>query len=427
MRSHRYLIQYRGPGIRVRRVYAPRVLAAMIPKPGPARHLNAGRTQSTCPHAMDTEFPLSEDIVHLNHAGVAPWPRRTVEAVTRFAHENMTVGSLYYPRWLAVEAALREALCRLINADSPQDIALLKSTSEALSVVAYGIPWHAGEHIVIPRGEFPSNRIPWESLQRRFGVTVRQVALSGAASPELALIGQLDAHTRLLAVSSVQYDTGLRLDLPRLGEACRERGILLCVDAIQSLGAIPFDVRAAQADFVVADGHKWMLGPEGVALFYCHPRHRETLRLQQFGWHMVRHAGDFERLDWEPAQDARRFECGSPNSLGVHALHASLGLLLERGLEEISRQIRGKIEYLADGLDQMGLEIITPADPRRRAGIITFRHPHKDHHKIHARLQERGLLCAHRAGGIRFSPHFYTPRRVLDRALELLSQTLESV
>jgi selenocysteine lyase/cysteine desulfurase len=389
-------------------------------------HCDIGPTIGTA-HTMHPEFPLSEDIAHLNHAGVAPWPRRTAEAVTRFAHENMVVGSLHYRRWLEVEDALREQLRRLIDADSRDDIALLKSTSEAISVVAYGIPWRAGENIVIPRGEFPSNRIAWESLQGRFGVTLRQVELAGADTPEQALIGQLDERTRLLAVSSVQYDTGLRLDLPGIGQACRERGILLCVDAIQSLGAVPFDVREAQADFVVADGHKWMLGPEGVALFYCHPRHRETLRLHQFGWHMVRHPGDYERLDWEPARDARRFECGSPNSLGVHALHASLSLILEQGLEDISTQLSSKIEYLADGLGHMGLEIITPRVPERRAGIITFRHPHKDNHRIHARLQEQGVLCAHRAGGIRFSPHFYTPRSVLDRAMDILRQTLDAL
>jgi cysteine desulfurase/selenocysteine lyase len=376
---------------------------------------------------MHPEFPQSEHVLHLNHAGVGPWPKRTVEAVTRFAHENMAVGSLHYRRWTEVEDALREQLRRLINADSQDDIALLKSTSEAISVVAYGIRWREGENIVIPRGEFPSNRIAWESLQHRYGVTLRQIGLSAANTPEEALIGHLDAHTRLLAVSSVQYATGLRLDLRRIGQACRERGILLCVDAIQSLGAVPFDVREAHADFVVADGHKWMLGPEGVALFYCHPRHREALRLHQFGWHMVQHVGDYERPDWAPAGDGRRFECGSPNSLGVHALHASLSLILEQGLEDISRQISDKIESLADALGCMGFELITPLARERRAGIITFRHPLKDNNRIHARLQEQGVLCAHRAGGIRFSPHFYTPRSVLGRAMDTLRQTLDIV
>lgn len=374
---------------------------------------------------MHPEFPLDDNIVHLNHAGVGPWPRRTVAAIARFAEENMRLGSKHYARWLEVEHDLRAQLRWLINADSPDDIALLKNTSEALSMVAYGIDWRPGDNVVTSRQEFPSNRIVWESLRPRFGVEVRLADLREDATPEAALLAHIDDNTRLLAVSSVQYASGLRMDLDAIGQACRAQNILLCVDAIQTLGAVPFDVPTCGADFVMADGHKWMLAPEGVALFYCKPARREQLRLSQFGWHMIEHHNDYDRMDWQPARSARRFEAGSANNMGIHALNASLSLLREEGLASIHDRIASNISYLYGSLSALGMEMITSKAPERRAGIITFRHPRKNNRAIYAHLQAAGVLCAQRAGGIRFSPHFYTPTERLERALDALQQALD--
>jgi len=371
----------------------------------------------------DNPVDLDPEIAYLNHAAVAPWPRCARDAVIRFAEENSRVGSRHYSAWLQTEESLRRKLQSLLNAHSPDEIALLKNTSEALSVVAYGLEWSPGDNIVIPALEFPSNRIVWESLAR-FGAQVRQIDLSGASTPEEALIRACDAHTRLLSVSAVQYGTGLVLNLDALGAACRDRGILFCVDAIQWLGAKPFDVQACQADFVAADGHKWMLGPEGIAAFYCRAGHIPRLRLNQFGWHMVEAKGDFDRSDWRPAHSARRFECGSPNMLGIHALDASLGLLLDRGIPAVFDAISNKVSYLIENLSDR-YEILTPLSPERRAGILTFA-PH-DRRETAARfnqLQTAGVVCAARAGGIRFSPHFHTRQQELDHAIELCRRPL---
>ena len=215
---------------------------------------------------MSPEFQLDPDIVYLNHAAVAPWPRRTVEAVRRFADENAILGATRYPAWLEKEQALRGRLARLINAPSVDDIALLKNTSEALSLVAYGLPWEAGENVVGIAQEFPSNRLVWESLAPR-GVELRLLDLDGATDPEGELLALCDSRTRLVSISAVQYARGLRMDLERIGEHCRAHEILFCVDAIQQIGVLPFDVQAIRADFAAADGHKWMLGPEGLAVF----------------------------------------------------------------------------------------------------------------------------------------------------------------
>lgn len=368
------------------------------------------------------EFPLEAGISYLNHAAVAPWPARTARAVQAFAEENSRLGSRHYERWLGIEAELRDRLCKLINAPSTEEIALLKNTSEALSVVAHGIDWQDGDEVVISNLEFPSNRIVWESLAR-YGVRVRAADLLDAEGPEQALLNCMNGRTRLLSVSSVQYGNGLRLDLPALGAACRERGILFCVDAIQGIGAGPFDVQAAQADFVMADGHKWMLGPEGLALFYCRRERQDSLRLHQYGWHMVARVGDFERKEWAPSPTATRFECGSPNLLCAHALHASVGLLLEVGLEKVADLIQHHTQRIVDFVQsQPGLHaLISDPAPERRAGIVTFRPLREDTDALYQRLQASGVICAKRGGGIRFSPHFHTRADEIDRALALLA------
>lgn len=378
-------------------------------------------------HLIDTEFPLQSDISYLNHAAVSPWPARTAEAVISFARENQHTGASHYPRWLEVEQCLRERLARLIGADSASDIALLKNTSEALSVVAHGIQWRGGENIVGIRGDFPSNRIVWESLADQ-QVEFRAVDILSTDQPEQALMTACDQHTRLLAVSSVHYATGLRLDLEALGSFCQQRRILLCVDAIQSLGAIPFDLKRIKADFVAADGHKWMLGPEGLALFYCKPELREQLKLHQFGWHMLESPSNFDQLEWQASHTASRFECGSPNMLGIHGLEASLSLLEQIGPEQVLTYTINNVLYLTDLLSNIdSIELISKTGSRNRlSGILSFRVAGRDSEQIYQQLMQHKIVCAHRGGGIRFSPHFYTSREQMDRACQVLRQIIKS-
>lgn len=371
----------------------------------------------------DDEFPQDPAICYLNHAAVAPWPKRAAEAVTAFAQENIHRGATDYPRWIQLEHRLRGQLQTLLNAPSKGDIALVKNTSEALSLVAMGLDWAEGDEILISDQEFPSNRIPWQALEGR-GVTVRQVSLDGD-DPEAALIAAMGPATRLLSISSVQYASGLRMDLVRLGQACRERNILYCVDAIQSLGALPFDVQAIDCDFAMADGHKWLLGPEGLGVFYCRRTARDRLKLLQFGWHMVEAMGDYDREDWVPASTARRFEPGSPNTLAQHALSASLEVLLEVGERRIQEALQQRTAYLLQSLGRLpGVRVLSPATPERRAGIVTFRVDGCDTDWLFQQLKEAGVVCAARGGGIRWSPHFYTPQEVLDRALATLGNIL---
>lgn len=372
---------------------------------------------------IENEFPQQVGLCYLNHAAVAPWPARTSAAVARFAEQNALLGARDYPKWLKVEQRLRERLQRLLNAPSLNDVALVKNTSEALSFVAFGLDWRPGDEIVISDQEFPSNRIVWEALRPR-GVTVREVALDGA-DPEGDLLAACGPRTRLLAISAVQYASGLRMDLPRLGQGCRQRGVLFCVDAIQQLGALPFDVQDSLCDFAMADGHKWMLGPEGLGVFYCRAELRNALTLHEYGWHMLEHPGDYDRRDWQPAASARRFECGSPNMLGAIALEASLSLLEEVGMEEVARRLDERVQWLEQALANIdGVQLLGSRDPARRAGILTFRADGQDSARLHRQLMAEQVICAPRGGGIRFSPHFYTTDEVLEGTVDRLIRLL---
>lgn len=368
-----------------------------------------------------SEFDIDRNIIYLNHAAVSPWPVRTRNAVIQFAEENYHYGSLNYLQWIETETELRRKLQRLINAPSYEDIALVKNTSEALSMVAYGIEWQPGDNIVITNQEFPSNHIVWESLQSQ-GVELRLADINDCAdaTAEQRIMDCCNQRTRLVSVSSVQYASGLKLDLSQIGRFCKSRTILFCVDAIQSVGALSFDIQECQADFAMADGHKWMLGPEGLGFFYCASHLREQLKLTQYGWHMIEDYGNYNIQDWQVAKTARRFECGSPNMLGIHALNASLSLILEAGITEIEQQVLDNTRYMLELIDaEENLTLLSPSELKQLGGIVTFKHNQHPANVLYKKLKEQHVMCAERGGGIRYSPHFYTDQEQIRTALHL--------
>ena len=371
---------------------------------------------------MKPYFKLDKNIVHLNHAAVAPWPLVTRDAVIAFATENAAIGSQNYDLWMQTEQQLKQKLKHLINARSTDEIAILKNTSEGLSLIAQGLAFNPADNIVIPAEEFPSNKVVWQALQTQ-GIELRQVPVQDIDEPEQALINAMDENTRLLSCSSVQYARGLRLDLDLIGQTCRQNETLFCVDAIQSLGAISFDAQACHADFVVADGHKWMCGPEGTALFYCRQQVQDLLQLRQYGWHMLKDAFDFshQHTTLQIADNAQRFESGSPNMMGIAALNASLGLLLDVGIEEIQNKLIENADHLIAQLtSDSDITILSPTQKGRYAGIITFQKQHVDNVKLYQHLQDNDVICAFRGDGIRFSPHFYTEAQLIDKAITIV-------
>ena len=370
-----------------------------------------------------SDFPVLGSGIFANHAALSPWPEVTAQAVTAFARENARSGSRNFRDWMTREKALREQLATLVGAPSSADIALLKNTTEGICTVAHGLKWESGDNIVIPADEFPSNRLPWKAQETQ-GVEVREVSIQDVEDPEAALISAMDERTRILSVSSVQYSDGFRLDLEKLGSECAPAPTLFFVDAIQQLGALPLDVEACQADFLAADGHKWMLAPEGVAVFYSRPEARANLELKQQGWHMYEYPWNFSRTDWSPTQSARMFEAGSPNSLGQVGLHASLGLLLETGMDRVSKRILENTHMLVSGLESLpGISVQSDMRPGRASGIVSFK-AGDDTRDVYKRLSANDVTCAMRKEYIRLSPHFYQDKTVMELLLERIEAAL---
>jgi selenocysteine lyase/cysteine desulfurase len=340
--------------------------------------------------------------------------------VRRFA-ETMTTRSYAgsFPEWLDADARVRVRLADLIGADSPDDVALLKNTSDALSQVAHGLDWQPGDRVVALAEEFVSNLVTWEALEAR-GVAFARVAPAGGESPEDALEAACDGGAALMTVSTVQYGTGYRMDVERLGRFCRERGILFCVDAIQSLGALRFDARACHADFVVSGAHKWLMSPFGVAAFWCRPGVRDRVRPLAYGWHTLtvplRFAGTLAEM--EPS--ARRYEAGTANWAAILGFDATLSLLDEVGMDAVEAAVLANAAYLTERLvGRPGVRLVSSTGGPHASGSVCVTVDGHDLPALAERLEnDHGVLCAARGPALRFSPHYYTPRDDLDRALQ---------
>jgi cysteine desulfurase/selenocysteine lyase len=374
--------------------------------------------------SMADQFPVTTRHIWLNHAAISPWPESVVRAMTGFVEDNATRGPLDYGRWLATEAQLRERATHLLGTDNSNDMALVANTSTGLNRVARGLDWQRGDSVVFPACEFPSNRLAWQALHAR-GVEPRPVRLD-PGDPERSLIDAMAPSTRLLAVSSVQYDTGLRLGLERLGAACKRQGVLFCIDAIQHLGALPFDIAGSGADFVIAGSHKWLLAPEGLALFWSRPEAREQLEVTEPGWRMYADPFNFERADWTPPAGARRFEPGTLNSAGIHCLNAALGTLLECGMGTVGEALLDRTGWMIDRLAALPrVEVVTPVSRARRAGIVSFRAAGLSAEKLVAALALQDIHAAVRGSLVRLSPHFYTPMEQLEEAGNAIEAMLD--
>jgi selenocysteine lyase/cysteine desulfurase len=367
---------------------------------------------------MRSLFPVTRNLIYFNHAAVGPLSTRAFEAMERHARDQRDFGALHWRDWYAETDRVREAAARLLGAQ-PTEIAILKNTSEGLSFVAEGLRWNEGENVITTAMEFPSNWTPWRLLERR-GVECR-VATSATVEDIAPLI---DAHTRVVTISSVAFHNGFTADLDAIGALCAERNVLFCVDAIQSIGVLPIDVRRSKIDFLAADGHKWMCGPEGAALFYVAAEQRDALQVLENGWTNIDRKGKFIGCptDWLP--DARRFEAGSLNTNGIYGLRAALELLLEIGIEAISSNALAMANRLAEGIEDAGWILGTPR-PIRSAIVgatppIVENGTSKSLLWYHRKLEEQGIVCAPREGMLRFSPHFYNDADEVDRVVSAL-------
>jgi len=368
------------------------------------------------------EFPVREHGLYLDHAAVCPLPRPVAEAMRRRITEQEQTGHENYHEWRNHHLSCRHLGSQLIGCE-PQDISIIRSTSEGLSLIAEGLDLAPGDEVAIGGEEFAANVSPWLGLASRGVKIVRFPQPDGRIDPQV-LEGLVGERTRVVAVSWVAFHTGWIAPLAQLGRICRDRDILLVVDAIQGLGVLPMHMATLGVDAVVADGHKWLLGPEGAGLMATTAQLRSRLRPVISGWRNVildTHDYFLERLEYH--EDGRRFEAGAANDIGIAGLASGLDLLAAVDRENIQARVEMLCRLLTRILIAHGWDVYSPGSGHPIAGIVAARHPGVSPADVLRRLRERRVVVSVRQGNVRFSPHFYTTRG----ELEALDQILEKI
>ena len=370
------------------------------------------------PDNLDREFPVRKNLVYFNHAAVAPLPRRVAAAIAAHNENARDRGAADWRRWYAAIEETREKVARFIGAGR-EEVAFLPNTSWGLNLVAQAFPWKEGDNAVTDDMEFPSNAYPWLALEQR-GVECRLAKNREGRVTLDDIAAKVDARTRVVAVSWVAFHNGWVFPIEEISKFCRERGILFVIDAIQGLGALPIDVEKAGVDVLAADGHKWLLGAEGSAVFYCSERARDRVPPLFAGWWNVKHERGYLAYDLDFYASARRYEPGTLATANIAGLSAALDLLSEAGPERIRTRILETCEALKRGLAERGWTITSP-EPRR-SGILAAALPGTDSRALAKRLEERGVIVAPREGSVRFSPHFSNDEEQVSRILQILDE-----
>jgi len=367
------------------------------------------------------EFPVTKSYVYMNHAGVAPLSRRVRDAMVGFVEDATVNGAVNVDTWTETVEMCRTVAAQLVNADATE-IAFMKNTTQGILIAANGIDWREGDNVVTTAVEFPANVYPWWSLKERYGVETRMAPERDGRIHLENIIEAIDERTRVVTISHVEFASGYRNDIKAIGEICRERDVWFVVDAIQSLGAIEVDVKSSHIDILAADGHKWLLAPEGAAIFYCAKDKLERLINTNVGWASVVNPREFLDYDLTQKPDATRFEEGSYNSTGLYGLKAAIDLLIEIGISNIETRILELTSGLIKGLDTKGYRVITPKSDSERAGIVVFESDHYTPAELFTLLNERNIITAERGSGVRVSPHFYNTELEIADLLETLPE-----
>lgn len=368
------------------------------------------------------EFPVKREHIYFNHAGVCPLPRRVAAAAQGVFEQQMETGGAKYERWLRGIHEARQSLAKLTRAGS-EEIAVVKNTTHGLMIAAGSIPFEAGDNVVTTAIEFPANVYPWLGLER-YGVETRFVGARNGRILVDDLRAAMDRRTRAIAVSWVQFTSGFRIDLGKLSQLCRDKNCYLVVDAIQGLGALQIDLGRYSIDFLAADGHKWMLSAEGAGVLYVRRQILGELQPHALGWLGMEDPFDFLNYNIRPVAEARRFEEGSQNVAGIHALGAAAGLFLEAGPAQVESEVLALTDSLCERLQSIGCEITAPRGEQEKSGIVTFKHERAEAKTLAERLTAEGVECVERGGAVRFSPHFYNDADEVERAVDIVRRNV---
>jgi selenocysteine lyase/cysteine desulfurase len=368
--------------------------------------------------AFRAEFPVTRQWAFLDHAAVAPLPKPAAMAICEYAESLANHGIGAISHWTHRIHNVRSLAARLLNA-ATDEIAFIKNTSEGVSFVAEGFPFQPGDNVVLAAEEYPANQYPWMNQARR-GVEVRSVPSRGSRIHVDDLRNAIDARTRIMSLSFVEFASGFRNDLNAVGSLCRERGILFFVDAIQGLGAYPLDIRQTPVDFLAADSHKWLLGPEGHGIFWIRREMIDHLHCVGVGWNSVVDSLDFGKIDFRLKPGADRWEGGALNVAGIAAMGASLELLLNARIEQLQRRVEELTDYLCEQAPRSGFQVFSSRLPGEKSGIVSLLTGGRDPATLVRQCRQAGVIINQRLGRLRVSPHAYNNQEDLDRMLDAL-------
>ena len=365
------------------------------------------------------EFAVTQRYVYLNHASAGVLPRSSKARLDEFVRAQSECGVLATFAYDLRLAEYRQRIGNFIGA-SGSEIATVVNTGGGANVIALGLDWAAGDEVLLCDNEFPANSVPWLGL-RRNGIAVRMLPTKCERLTPDVLRREVSSRTRLIAVSWISYADGYRHDLAALASVAHERGALLCVDAMQGLGALPLDVRHSGVDAVYAGAAKWMLGLHGVGFLYVRPELLDRLQLAMPGWRSVRDMWDFHNYDQPFTSEALKFEGGTPNLIGILSIVSAIDLFERCGKEAIARHVLALTDRLCDGLARLGAEISSIRGDATSSGIVTFHMPQRDSIALGEALQKEGIVTTYRTTGVRVSPHGYNTAEEIDRLLERLA------
>jgi selenocysteine lyase/cysteine desulfurase len=370
--------------------------------------------------ALRELFPITKSYVYLNHAAVSPLPTPTLVAINRQLVDVSQHGSVNFRSWVETKERCRLMIANMMDA-RPNQIAFMRNTSDGMSSIANGFKWQASDNIVTFRNEFPSNVYPWLLVGDVYGVEVRFCEERDECVDVEQLLNMIDEHTRIVAISHVQYASGYRADLRRIGEAARKVDALFVVDVMQSLGVVPIDVEELLIDAAACASHKWLLSPEGIGVLYLSERARDRIEPTLVGWISVPNPEDYYNFEQGWREGALAWETGTGPSSLFYGMEESLKLLTETGIEEIASHLETLTDYLCERLKDSDYEIVSSRNEKEKSQIVCIRHlKGLTPNEIYSQLKNQNIITAPRNDRLRIAPHLYNTKEEIDRLIEAL-------
>ncbi len=366
-------------------------------------------------------FPALEKYVYLNSAAVSPMPTTAIEAINTQLWDVASHGALHYQDWVNTKERSRALIAEMLHV-RPEEIAFVRNTSDGVSSIANGLKWNAGDNIVSFSGEFPANFYPWRRIRDQYGVELRLCREIDGRVDVDELLSMIDARTKVVALSAVQYASGYRADLERIGRAARDVDALFVVDIIQGFGAMAFDLPATFVDAACGASHKWLCAPEGCGIIYLSERANERVEPTMVGWISVETPWDFVDREQPFKPNALAWESGTGCSSLFYGLEQSLQLLNETGADRIERHLVGLTNRLCDGLAGRSFEIVSSRTPGEASQIVCIRHKNGvTSNQIASALEERNIIVSPRGDRLRIAPHFYNNESDIDQLIDALT------